>query len=218
MAEDTSLDPMMAAIRAFTSRGYDATTVDDIADAAEISRSTFFRRFKSKDDVVFADHEILLRRVDEYLETTSAAPLQAVCGAARLVFEHHVKRKEISLARFTLLHNVASLRDRELITSHRYERAFTHFLGATLSDNSEREYLSVAFSAAVVALHNAMLRKWLLEPEKPLLLKLDAQFKLLTKAFTGDAGTSDKEGYLVAVFDRDGAPDDLIEAIRSSLH
>src|SRR5665213_2390719 len=79
VAEDTSLDPMMAAIRAFTSRGYDATTVDDIADAAEISRSTFFRRFKSKDDVVFADHEILLRRVDEYLETTSAAPLQAVC-------------------------------------------------------------------------------------------------------------------------------------------
>lgn len=34
-------------------RGYDATTIDDICAAAEISRSTFFRYFPSKEDAVF---------------------------------------------------------------------------------------------------------------------------------------------------------------------
>lgn len=34
-------------------RGYDATTIDDICAAAEVSRSTFFRYFPSKEDALF---------------------------------------------------------------------------------------------------------------------------------------------------------------------
>ncbi|HEX5812438.1 MAG TPA: TetR family transcriptional regulator, partial [Pseudonocardia sp.] len=42
-------------MRLFRDRGYAATTVDDIAAAAEVSRSTFFRYFPSKEDVVLFD-------------------------------------------------------------------------------------------------------------------------------------------------------------------
>lgn len=43
------------ALRLFRDRGWAATTVDDIAAAAEVSRSTFFRYFPTKEDVILLD-------------------------------------------------------------------------------------------------------------------------------------------------------------------
>ena len=51
----TRADLQRHALRLFRDRGYAATTVDDIAAAAEVSRSTFFRYFPSKEDVVLFD-------------------------------------------------------------------------------------------------------------------------------------------------------------------
>ena len=43
------------ALRLFREQGYEATTVDEVADAAEVSPSTFFRYFPTKEDVVLYD-------------------------------------------------------------------------------------------------------------------------------------------------------------------
>ncbi|MEJ0043794.1 MAG: TetR family transcriptional regulator [Rhizomicrobium sp.] len=42
------------ALKLFVKRGFDGTTLDDIADAAGISRRTFFHYFESKEDLAFA--------------------------------------------------------------------------------------------------------------------------------------------------------------------
>ncbi|MBL0938431.1 MAG: TetR family transcriptional regulator [Gemmatimonadaceae bacterium] len=64
----------------FLTRGFDATTLDDIAEAAGISRRSFFSYFKSKDDLVIAWQLESWHRMLAELRTVSPdiAPLEAV--------------------------------------------------------------------------------------------------------------------------------------------
>jgi AcrR family transcriptional regulator len=74
------------ALRLFREQGYQATTVEQIAAAAEVSPSTFFRYFPTKEDVVLQDD--MDTRMVEALERQPAGlgPLTAVRAATREVF------------------------------------------------------------------------------------------------------------------------------------
>ena len=49
-----------AAFSLFAEQGYDATTVGEIAERAEVSETTFFRYFPSKADLILSDHDAQL--------------------------------------------------------------------------------------------------------------------------------------------------------------
>lgn len=52
----------------FVAQGYDATTVDQIAAAAGMSKRTFFRYFPSKDDLVIGKYDLFADRMAEALD------------------------------------------------------------------------------------------------------------------------------------------------------
>ncbi|MFK0288746.1 mycofactocin system transcriptional regulator [Streptomyces sp. NPDC090499] len=73
----------------FATRGFDNTTVDDIAAAAGIGRRTFFRYFSSKNDLVWGDFEGHLRRLRELLAATAAdTPAVDALRDAIVTFNH----------------------------------------------------------------------------------------------------------------------------------
>lgn len=71
--EATKQDIFSAAAKFFVERGFDETSVDDIAEAADVAKGTFYYHFKSKDDVLLGlSMQYLVRMsasIDEKLET-----------------------------------------------------------------------------------------------------------------------------------------------------
>lgn len=74
------------AFRLFTAQGYDATTVEQIAGAAEVSPSTFFRYFPTKEDLVVADEYDPLLIAEFQAQPAAMRPTQALRAAMRAVF------------------------------------------------------------------------------------------------------------------------------------
>jgi AcrR family transcriptional regulator len=59
----TRQDLIDGALRLFRERGYDQTTINDIAAAADMSPRTFFLHFSAKDDVLFADNDLRIEQI-----------------------------------------------------------------------------------------------------------------------------------------------------------
>lgn len=157
----------VAALDLFVSQGYEATTVEDIVEVVGVGRRTFFRYFRSKEDVVFPDHDDQLAEVVAILDgaAESEPPLSVLSSAAEVVLGMYLAEPEVSLKRFALTRQVPSLRDKEIASIDRYQRVFSRFLrqrfAARDRDGTDPELRAAVAAAAVVATHNHVLRSWL---------------------------------------------------------
>jgi AcrR family transcriptional regulator len=75
------------ALRLFREQGYDATTVEQIAEAAEVSPSTFFRYFRTKEDVVLYDVLDPVMIAAFKAQPADLSPIQALRAAFRDVYD-----------------------------------------------------------------------------------------------------------------------------------
>ena len=101
------------ALRLFAQQGYDATTVEQIAEAAEISPSTFFRYFKTKEDVIIEDEYDPM--LVEFFTAAPAgdSPLATLRSAMRAAFaQMDAAEREKILTRTKLIMSVPALRAR----------------------------------------------------------------------------------------------------------
>lgn len=182
VADDFRLRVVTESIRLFAANGYESTTVEQIASAAGISRRTFFRQFGSKEDVIFADHEALLNQVDAQLEDTEVDPWSAVCAAAELVFLHFRDIRDLAVARLHVVQQVPALRERELVTTYRYQRLFEDYLRRVRPDESRVRI--VGFAAAVTGAHNYLLRSMIRGDEDATLDRLRTELDRIRLALS----------------------------------
>ena len=76
------------ALRLFLEKGFEATTIEEIAEAADIAPSTFFNYFPTKEDVVLQDDldPVLLEAI--HMEPTGLGPIAVLRKAIHHVFSH----------------------------------------------------------------------------------------------------------------------------------
>lgn len=79
---ETTQRLVVAAVDLFTEQGYDATTVAQIAERAGVTKSTFFRHFSDKRELLVAGQETLSRLLAEGISEApaDASPLEAVAA------------------------------------------------------------------------------------------------------------------------------------------
>ena len=234
---ESRIDVGDIALRLFHERGYEATSATEIAEAAGLSRSTFFRQFHSKDDVIFADHEDLLAHISEFFQAPHPDPWAAVCDAAVMVFERFHDRLDMVRLRDTVLRDHEILRDRETVMVSRYEKTFAAYLRRV--QPAESALVAIRFAAAVTATHNYELRR-LIRAEtsfgpEALATELGEIRRLLAPAATpasatapapstappaGDTSVSTETHaeIVVAVFASSASPTSIARAIEQHLH
>jgi len=206
-----------AAFALFDERGYEAATVDDITERAGLGRTTFFRHYRSKDDVIFPDHDRLLALVSHRLQTTSQqTPLGAALDAVRLVLLHYLDEGDVARRRYAFTSTVPALRDREIASVARYQRLFREFfaerMGATGESGSLRAEL---MAAAVVAAHNHVLRRWMRVESEDALGEFDDAMRQVAGLFATRATERAGHGTTVVAFRSGQDLDALLPALRS---
>jgi AcrR family transcriptional regulator len=208
-----------AAFALFDERGYEQTTVDDITERAGLGRTTFFRHYRSKEDVIFPDHERLLAQVGERLRTSGrGTALAAVTDTVRLVLLHYIGEGDLARRRYALTSTVPALRDREIATVARYQRLIREFIAGRLAGVAEPAPLRAELmAAAVVAAHNHVLRRWLRGESPDPVRELDDALAVVSGLFTASAGASGGAGTTVVAFSADQDIETLIPALRRLL-
>jgi AcrR family transcriptional regulator len=106
-----------AAITLFAERGYDETTIADIAEAAGLTKRTFFRYFSDKREVLFnGSHELQERWVDGIeAAPPGLGPMAAVSAGLDAVAELFADRHPFATMRSRIIASNPELQERELI-------------------------------------------------------------------------------------------------------
>ena len=124
---------VLAAVDLFTEQGYDATTVAQIAERAGVTKSTFFRHFPDKRELLVAGQEALSRLLTEGIAEApeTASPLEAVAaGLERASSAMGPMNRELGPRLKAAIAASAELQERDALKSVGLAAAMTNALVA----------------------------------------------------------------------------------------
>jgi AcrR family transcriptional regulator len=150
------------ALRLFDTQGYEQTTVEQIAEAAETSTTTFYRYFPTKEDVVLDDDidaliaaAVAARPAGEPLTDTIRAAAAAAAAAGEAV-------REQTIARLRLMAAVPALDARYAAEERKTTDLLTGLLAARTGRPASDYQLALTAAALTAVLFTAA-RRWATE-------------------------------------------------------
>lgn len=147
------------ALRLFSERGYDATTVADVAEAAAVSSMTVFRHFPTKEDLVLTDEfdpvlceRIKARPADEPLmRRIGTALVESLAASSAIDREMLLRRLRLSLA-------TPALRARRWDNQYLTQEAIVESLRGDPPDPEQEFQFRVTAGACLAAVAAALIR------------------------------------------------------------
>ena len=166
----------------FVEHGFDATTVDQIAEAAGMSRRTFFRYFAGKDELIL---DKLLEVGDRVAAALAARPAgepawPALRASLDVVVTLQDQHPEPSRRLALLLRDEPGTRG----TVEERRRRWTDTLGPLVAARLRHHSLTAgrAVSGAALACYDAATDAWIDAPGTPLATHLDTTMQAVTAA------------------------------------
>jgi AcrR family transcriptional regulator len=162
---DTRQRIQRQALRLFAGQGYDATTVNEVADAAEVSAMTVYRNFPTKEDLVLYD-DFDQQAATSIAELPSTGSLADRIGRAVLATLEQASTNDhdLLLARLQLMISTPALQARHLDSQFRLQEAF---VTAICADDPTLEYAARAAASACLGVTHIALLHWAADNGNP---------------------------------------------------
>jgi AcrR family transcriptional regulator len=153
-----------AALTLYGERGFENTTVAEIAERAGLTERTFFRHFADKREVLFwgagALQDLLVTTVAD--APASASPLEAVAAALEAAGTLLQERREFARQRQVVIAASAELRERELIKLASLAAA----LAEALRQRGVKDPAASLTGEIAVAVFKTAFERWVMEGNK----------------------------------------------------
>ncbi|WP_136709927.1 TetR/AcrR family transcriptional regulator [Agromyces sp. H66] len=151
-----------AALELFSEHGYSGVTIDDIAERAGVTARTFFRQFRDKEEVLFADDDLLLPALLETIaEPTGPTAAEQLMERALVGLAGRMQPARDSLRqRQAIIDSEVALTGRELAKQARWQQAISAALVERGFDPGDAGLLA----AIGFALFRRELHEWLADP------------------------------------------------------
>lgn len=161
MSEQSRLRARLArcALDLFDRKGFAATTVDEIAAAAGVSRRTFFRHFPRKEAVILFEQELIQAGWSSRLakRAPGVSTLDLFVEGARMVIIRADSDPVRRSLRAKLVATIPELASIERDADAQIVKTFVDAYAAELGDRPEDRIRATAVGAAIVAAINAAL-------------------------------------------------------------
>ncbi len=144
----------------FAERGFEGTTADEVAEAAGISRASFFRLFSSKEEAVFVALEATGAVIAAALAERPASedPWTALRSAVTVAIDQYLRDPEQALARARLAQQNPALRARLVDLQNSWGRDIREPLAERMGEPADSLAVEAVVRAALAAFDVAATR------------------------------------------------------------